>query len=118
MTRGQQRIFASVAMMAMLGGCHHEDKATGHGTVSGQILPGSVSDAMLPYDSVKSKAPLAPEESVRQPGSGTSEKASDNPGGNPGDNAAEAAPAAASAAASAAPALAASPTLPAPVVAH
>ena len=118
MTRRWGLISAGVAMVAMLSGCHHEEKATGHGGVSGQILPGSVSDAMLPYDSVKSKAPLAPAEAVGLSRSGTGNKARENPGDNAGGNADEAAPAAASAAAYAAPALAASPTPPAPVVAH
>ncbi|MDP9055841.1 MAG: hypothetical protein M3N34_00710 [Pseudomonadota bacterium] len=104
MTQGQLRILASVAMAAMLGGCHHDEKASGHGTVTGQILPGSVSDAMLPYDSVKSKAPLAPEETVSPSASGTSD--------NPSDKADESAPAAAASAASAAPEIAASPTPP------
>ncbi len=52
-------ILANAAVLATLSGCHPGQKA-GHGEVSGQILPGSVSDAMLPYDTVKSKAPLAP----------------------------------------------------------
>lgn len=32
-------------------------------TAAGEILPGSVSDAMLPYDTVRSQPPLAPRES-------------------------------------------------------
>jgi hypothetical protein len=35
-------------------------KAEGAGTVEGEILPGSANDAMIPLDSVKSQAPLAP----------------------------------------------------------
>mgnify|MGYP000322985689 CR=1 FL=1 len=31
-----------------------------HGTAQGEVLPGSASDAMLPLDTVKSQAPLAP----------------------------------------------------------
>lgn len=31
-------------------------------TAAGEILPGSVSDAMLPYDTVRSQPPLAPKE--------------------------------------------------------
>ncbi|MGN6356532.1 MAG: hypothetical protein ACTHLU_03520 [Novosphingobium sp.] len=34
----------------------------------GEILPGSVSDAMLPYDTVRSQPPLAPRESGRAGG--------------------------------------------------
>jgi hypothetical protein len=32
-------------------------------TAAGEILPGSASDAMLPYDTVRSQPPLAPRES-------------------------------------------------------
>ncbi len=35
-------------------------KSEGAGTAQGEILPGSASDAMIPLDSVKSQAPLAP----------------------------------------------------------
>ncbi len=35
-------------------------KAAGAGTAQGEVLPGSVSDAMVPLDQVKSQAPLAP----------------------------------------------------------
>jgi len=115
MTRGGRRILASAAMVAVLGGCHHEEKATGHGTISGQILPGSVSDAMLPYDSVKSKAPLAPPESV-EPSGGSMRSQPGETTDNPGDNAASPAGAASAAdSAAAAPTIAASP---APVIAH
>lgn len=31
-------------------------------TAAGEILPGSISDAMLPYDTVRSQPPLAPHE--------------------------------------------------------
>lgn len=68
MTRLTRALLASAVVTMALGGCHRDQKATGHGTVSGEILPGSVSDAMLPYDSVKSKAPLAPPEPVERPG--------------------------------------------------
>lgn len=36
-------------------------------TAAGEILPGSASDAMLPYDTVRSQPPPAPKES-RKPG--------------------------------------------------
>jgi hypothetical protein len=41
-------------------GCWGEKKQAGAGTAEGEVLPGSASDAMLPYDTVKSQAPLAP----------------------------------------------------------
>ena len=54
---------AAAALLAIaLAACHHADRAGGHGSASGQILKGSVSDAMLPYDTVKSQAPAAPPE--------------------------------------------------------
>jgi hypothetical protein len=65
MTRRLCSILASAALIAALGACHQQQKS-GHGEISGQILPGSVSDAMLPYDAVKSKAPLAPRQSSEQ----------------------------------------------------
>ncbi len=95
-------ILASAAVLATLGGCHPGQKA-GHGEVSGQILPGSVSDSMLPYDSVKSKAPLAPREAAGPDDNG------------PNDNAAASADLAASGV-SAAPEVAASPAPAAPAV--
>ncbi len=104
MIRLMRSILASAVAVATLGACHHDEKATGHGTVSGEILPGSVSDAMLPYDSVKSKAPLAPVQSAGEPGNGS------------GDNAADSADTTAAAADSAVADSAASPSPAAPVV--
>ncbi len=49
-----------VAGTLALGACQGSDKTAGAGTAAGEILPGSASDAMLPYDTVKSQAPLAP----------------------------------------------------------
>ena len=72
-------ILAILVLTATLGACHQGQKA-GHGEVSGQILPGSVSDAMLPYDSVKSKAPLAPVQSVGQSGHAPAGDAADSAG--------------------------------------
>ena len=49
-----------VALLA-LSGCKGElKKDAGAGTAQGEVLPGSASDAMLPLDTVKSQAPLAP----------------------------------------------------------
>lgn len=39
-------------------------------TAAGEILPGSASDAMLPYDTVRSQPPLAPRETGK-PGAKT-----------------------------------------------
>lgn len=52
---------ASLACLALaLAACKGEPKKETGGTAQGEILPGSTSDAMLPLDTVKSQAPLAP----------------------------------------------------------
>lgn len=43
-----------------LGACQGEKAAKQGGNAEGEILPGSASDAMLPYDTVRSQPPLAP----------------------------------------------------------
>ena len=49
------------AALLALAGCKGEPKKdAGAGTAQGEVLPGSASDAMLPLDTVKSQAPLAP----------------------------------------------------------
>lgn len=40
--------------------CKGENKGADERTAVGEILPGSASDAMLPYDSLRSQPPLAP----------------------------------------------------------
>ena len=50
-----------LAGVLALAGCKGEAKKdAGAGTAQGVVLPGSASDAMLPLDTVKSQAPLAP----------------------------------------------------------
>ena len=49
------------ASLLALGACKGDAKKdAGAGTAQGEVLPGSTSDAMLPLDTVKSQAPLAP----------------------------------------------------------
>jgi hypothetical protein len=50
----------TICLALALAGCGGEEKKAVGGTASGEVLPGSVSDAMLPLDTVKSQAPLAP----------------------------------------------------------
>jgi hypothetical protein len=47
-------------LMLALAACKGDEKKAVGGNASGEILPGSVSDAMLPLDTVTSQAPLAP----------------------------------------------------------
>ena len=93
MIRCIRSILASAAVVATLGACHQAQKS-GHGTVSGEILPGSVSDAMLPYDTVKSKPPLAPVQAAGQAGNTPGSDAADSADSTaPADSAAPDAPA-------------------------
>ena len=44
-----------------LAACQGENKGEDQRTAVGEILPGSASDAMVPYDSLRSQPPLAPQ---------------------------------------------------------
>lgn len=52
------RAIATVLILG-LAACNQGKKDAG-GKAAGEVLPGSVSDAMLPYDQVRSQPPLAP----------------------------------------------------------
>ena len=54
------RIAVALLACLALAACKGEQKKETGGTAQGEILPGSTSDAMLPLDTVKSQAPLAP----------------------------------------------------------
>ncbi len=59
MTRSQ----ASVPILALalaVAGCNGEEKPAQDARAAGEIMPGSASDAMVPYDTVRSEPPLAP----------------------------------------------------------
>jgi len=43
-----------------LAACGADKKDEGAGKAAGEVLPGSASDAMIPLDTVRSQAPLAP----------------------------------------------------------
>lgn len=49
-----------LAAALTLPGCNKEAAKPSGGTADGEILPGSISDAMLPLDTVRSQPPLAP----------------------------------------------------------
>ena len=53
-------ILAAAAVLALAACKDEPQKPAGPGTAQGEVLPGSVSDAMLPLDTVRSHAPLAP----------------------------------------------------------
>ncbi|HEX8055139.1 MAG TPA: hypothetical protein VF481_00650, partial [Novosphingobium sp.] len=55
------RLAALAALPLALAACKGEKKPAEAGTAQGEILQGSVSDAMLPLDTVRSQPPLAPE---------------------------------------------------------
>lgn len=67
-----------VLALLALTACKAEPKKTTGGTAQGEVLPGAVSDAMLPLDTLKSQAPLAP----KTEGDGT-DKAAAKPSGKP-----------------------------------
>ena len=57
------RLSASIPVLALalaLAGCKGEEKPAQDARAAGEILPGSASDAMIPYDTVRSQPPLAP----------------------------------------------------------
>lgn len=70
------------APLALVGCGDGEKKAKDQRTATGEILPGSISDAMLPYDKVRSQPPLAPKESGK-PGAAKSSEPSDEGSGEP-----------------------------------
>ena len=73
--------FASLALAVLaLTACQAEPSKTSSGTAQGEVLPGSTSDAMLPLDTVKSQAPLAPKVEDKSAGKpGTKPKAPAKP---------------------------------------
>jgi hypothetical protein len=54
------RIALLAAAFALAACSDNSGRKTGAGTAEGEILPGAASDAMLPLDTARSEAPLAP----------------------------------------------------------
>jgi hypothetical protein len=52
------------AIALALSACGESKKPEHSATAEGEILPGSASDGMLPYDTVRSQPPLAPQDGV------------------------------------------------------
>ena len=61
------RTACTCALLLALAACHHEGKGSDQRTASGEVLAGSLSDSMIPYESLKSQPPLAPR-SADKPG--------------------------------------------------
>lgn len=88
------KAIATLACLALaLGACKGEQKKATGGSAQGEVLPGALSDAMLPLDTVKSQAPLAPKSEGGEKGDAKPAK----PGAKPSASAASDAPAAADA---------------------
>ena len=58
MRRAATSLAVALVLAGALGGCKKEP--VGNGNASGEVLPGSISDAMLPEDRVTSQPPLDP----------------------------------------------------------
>ncbi len=83
-----------LALLALAACKGEQAKETG-GKAQGEVLPGSVSDAMLPLDTVKSQAPLAPKAEGGEKGDAKkSDKKADSAAEESAPAAAEAPPAA------------------------
>ncbi len=82
-------LILAVCVLALAGCKGDAKKDAGAGKAQGEVLPGSASDAMLPLDTVKSQAPLAPKSeggeaadikgAKAKPGAKPSEAATDAP---------------------------------------
>lgn len=70
------RAASALAMALCLAACENQASAPAEqgGQASGQILAGSVSDAMIPLDEVKSEAPLAPRQAPEDTATGLDEE--------------------------------------------
>jgi hypothetical protein len=54
------RVLFVLPVFAVLAGCGSQETQAPKGSSIGEVLPGSASDAMLPYDTATSAPPLAP----------------------------------------------------------
>lgn len=58
-----------IALGMATAACNSKQAKSGEAEAAGEVLPGSASDAMLPYDTVRSQPPLAPQtEAAVKPG--------------------------------------------------
>ena len=56
------RFLAAACLLGALtlAGCHRSAKSDDQRTAAGQVMSGSITDAMLPYDTLRSQPQLAP----------------------------------------------------------
>lgn len=87
------------ALAVALTACSGEKKASQQGTAAGEILPASASDAMLPYDTVRSQPPLAPPPTEAAKSAARKGADSDEPAADSSEAATEPSPAASATAA-------------------
>jgi len=85
---------AAAMCLLALGGCGDKKDDTAKVAAGGEILPRSVSDDMLPYDSVRSQPPLLAPEKAGSPADSASEAAGSDEGVAAGEAAQDAADAA------------------------
>ncbi len=78
-----------LALPLALAGCGKSNDGAG-ATAAGEVLPGSVSDAMLPLDTVRSQPPLAP--MAEESGEKKERKPASPGGGQPSEAASEPTP--------------------------
>jgi hypothetical protein len=81
------RLALILALPLAATGCNKaaEKKEKDQRTAAGEILPGSISDAMLPYDTIKSQPPLAPKETGKPGAKARADKSDEGPGDPPVD---------------------------------
>jgi hypothetical protein len=84
-----KRLFFALAPLALLAACGEEPADDGR-AASGEVLEGTISDAMLPLDSVQSEPPLENPEAFAE---AQEEAAAEAPEGGEGEGGAEAEPA-------------------------
>lgn len=80
-------VLAPILALAACGGAEKKEKD--QRTAAGEILPGSISDAMLPYDTVRSQPPLAPPETAKGSPKGATAVKPDGAASDAADPAAE-----------------------------
>jgi hypothetical protein len=74
------RLFMTLSTALALTACGGNAKKETGGKADGEILPASVSDAMLPRDTVRSQAPLAPKAQSSEGGKDKADAKPDEPG--------------------------------------